>query len=150
MHRRLPRQALPILLLLLVTGAAACEPGVSSPSWPASAQTEVGASLPPAASATAMERARLPAGFPVLAGARPEALDDDPAAIARWTSDEVGPVAYDYYVGALPAAGYPTTGLFPGGAVAIIRFDATEGATWQLVLTRDGDGTRIDVRLDRP
>jgi hypothetical protein len=105
----------------------------------------------PSAPASDREHPALPAGFPVLAGARAQALpEDDPSLIARWTSDEVGPVAYDFYVEALPAAGYPTTGLFPGGAVAVIRFDGPDAAAWQLVLTQDGAGTRIEVRLDQP
>jgi hypothetical protein len=139
-----------MLLLLLVARVAGCHADVPRETAQATASGDSGAS-PRAVSASPVERPTPPNGFPVLPGARPEALPaDDPAAIARWTSGKVGPVAYQFYVEALPAAGYPISGLFPGGTVAIIRFEAPGDATWQLVLTRTGDGTRIEVRLDQP
>lgn len=150
MRRSRPRQTVRLLMLLLVCGVAACEPGAPSVSGQPSTPTEAPTS-PSVVSAIPIERPALPDGFPVLPGARSEAVpDDDLSTIARWTSDEVGPVAYDYYIEALPTAGYPTRGLYPGGAVAIIRFEAPGTAIWQLVLTRDGDGTRIEVRPDQP
>lgn len=150
MRRCQPRQTVLLLLLLLVCGVAACEPGAAPEGGEASTPTEAVAS-PSVVSAIPVERPALPDGFPVLPGARSEAVpDDDLSTIARWTSDEIGPVAYDYYIEALPAAGYPTMGLYPGGAVANIRFEVPGTAIWQLVLTRDGDGTGIEVRLDQP
>jgi hypothetical protein len=148
MRRSWRGNAFPILLL--VVGIGACQlvapPRTGRPSSP----TQAAPSVSTAGSLSPIEHLVLPAGFPVVPGARPEALPgDDPMAIASWTSDEVGPVAYAFYVDALPAAGYPTTGLFPGGGAAIIRFATPTGATWQLVLTRDGEGTRIEVRLDQ-
>lgn len=145
-----PRQAVLTVLLLLVVGTAACDVEVPSSTGLAPTPTDASGSQP-APSANPVERTAMPVGFPVLPGARPEAPpEDDPAAIARWTSDEAGPVAYAFYVEALPAAGYPTRGLFPGGEVAVIRFESPAGAPWQLVLTRVGDRTRIEVRLDLP
>jgi hypothetical protein len=94
----------------------------------------------------------LPAGFPALPGAVREPLlpADDPAIIARWSSDRVGPVAYDFYVDALPAAGYRTIGLFPGGAVAVVLFQTPTGERWELALTLQEAGTRIEVRTAQP
>jgi hypothetical protein len=138
-------------LLLLMSCVAACAPGgVARSGVPQSVTGEINTPTPePSGSPGA--RVPLPADFPVLPGARPAAVpNDDHSVIARWTSDEAGAVAYDFYVDALPDAGYPTTGLYPGGAVAIIRFEGPGAATWQLLLTREGEGTRIDVRLDQP
>lgn len=117
----------------------------------------------PAASSTPMvsgtqaasgpQRVPLPSGFPVLAGAAPVVLaEDDPGLMAAWTSDQLGSAAYDFYVMALPAAGYPIVGLYPGGEVALIRFRAPNGATWQMVAhggAVTGTAT-IEIRLDRP
>jgi hypothetical protein len=75
---------------------------------------------------------------------------DDPGLIALWESDEMGSAAYDFYVDALPAAGYPIVGSYPGGAVALIRFRVPDGQVWQVVARGMADGTvAIEVRLDR-
>src|SRR5437773_979914 len=67
----------------------------------------------------------LPGSFPVIEGAVPMPLpDDDPGMIALWESDLLGSAAYDFYVAALPAAGYQIVGLYPGGDVALIRVTA--------------------------
>ena len=97
-------------------------------------------------------RVPLPAGFPVLTGAVPAAMpDDDPGLIALWTSDQPGSATYDFYVAALPAAGYRILGLYPGGEWAIIRFGLPDGAIWQVVAHDMGDGrAAIEVRWDRP
>jgi len=77
--------------------------------------------------------------------------DDDPGLIGLWESDEVGSAAYDFYVAALPAAGYPIVGTYPGGEVALIRFAAPDGEIWQMVAHATSDGRlAIEVRLDRP
>ena len=76
---------------------------------------------------------------------------DDPGLIGLWQSDRVGSAAYDFYVSALPAAGYPIVGLYPGGEVALIRFRVPEGEIWQMVAYATPDGQlAIEVRLDRP
>ena len=78
-------------------------------------------------------RVALPSGFPVLPGAAPAALPaDDPGLIAAWTSDQLGSSAYDFHAASLAAWGYPIVGLYPGGDVALIRFRAADGATWQM------------------
>lgn len=76
---------------------------------------------------------------------------DDPGLIGLWSSDQQGSAAYDFYATALPAAGYRIVGLYPGGAVAVIRFGLPGGAIWQMVAHGGGDDTiRIEIRLDRP
>lgn len=88
----------------------------------------------------------------MVPGATPVAPpDDDPGLMALWQSDQAGSAAYDFYVDALPAAGYPIVGAYPGGEVALIRFLAPDGQVWQMVAHGLADGTvGIEVRLDRP
>jgi hypothetical protein len=77
--------------------------------------------------------------------------EDDRGLIGRWTTDRDGSVAYDFFVAALPAAGYPIVRLYPGDAAAVIRFRAHDGAAWQVALHPGGAGSvAIEVRLDRP
>ena len=88
----------------------------------------------------------------MVPGATPASpQDSDPGLIALWESDQAGSAAYDFYVDALPAAGYPIVGVYPGGEVALIRFLAPDGQVWQMVAHGLADGTvAIEVRLDRP
>lgn len=138
-----------VVLTVLVTGCSTME--VSSPSEAASLAAPSGS---PSAgpSAPAVEREPLPSGFPVLADAVAVAMaPDDPGLIGLWESDQAGSAAYDFYVDALPIAGYPIVGLYPGGDVALIRFEAMRGELWQMVVHASSDGgTAIEVRLDRP
>jgi hypothetical protein len=88
---------------------------------------------------------RLPEGFPVMPGAEalPLATGD---LVGHWRVDEVGPAVYQYYLAALPAAGYRAL-----QAAAGIRFEDRDGVAWQLDLTALGgpfDGT--EIRLGRP
>jgi hypothetical protein len=108
-------------------------------------------SLPPGASLEPVPARLLPTGFPVIGGAvRLPLPDDDPGLIAAWNAPAVGSPVYQFYLRALPAAGFGVLGAYPGDAAALIRFTAG-GETWQLVLDgRAGPGTRIEVRLDRP
>ena len=97
------------------------------------------------------EHPPLPSGFPEMGGAvRLPLPAGDPGLIALWESAEVGSAAYDFYVAALPPAGYPIIGLYPGGGVAVIRF-RVQGEVWQVVAHRATDGqVAVEVRLDRP
>lgn len=97
-------------------------------------------------------RVPLPSGFPVPSGAEPLAPpDDDPGLIGRWSTNLPGPSAYDFYVEALPAAGFPIVAVYPGGEAAVIRFTVSGGATWQVVMRAGANGgVAIEVRLDRP
>jgi hypothetical protein len=134
-----------LVLLVIFTGGCATG-GTSSPS------SSAASSVSSAESRSAVVRTPLPSGFPVLPGAAPDPLpDDDPGLIGVWQTDQVGSAAYDFYVDALPAAGYPIVGLYPGGEVALIRFRVPDGEVWQMVARGKGDGTvAIEVRLDRP
>jgi len=143
----------PVLVTILVARCSTA--GVSSPSEAASvAGSPGGPSAEPSAgpSTSGAVPPPLPSGFPVPAGAVAVVMpDDDPGLIGLWESDLVGSAAYDFYVGALPNAGYPIVGLYPGGGVALIRFQAPGGGIWQVVSHGSVDGgTRIEVRLDRP
>lgn len=150
MHRRRPAPTLAAWLLLTAMAIAACAAGPSTDGGPTPPASR--GSPTPAIHSSSRPAVELPAGFPLLPGAAPEPRlpTDDPAIIARWSSEQVGPVAYDFYVDALPAAGYPTTGLYPGGEVAVIGFQTPSGVRWELVLTLDDGGTLIEVRLAQP
>jgi hypothetical protein len=76
---------------------------------------------------------------------------DDPGLIGLWSSDVPGSAAYDFYLRALPAAGYRIVAVYPGGEAAVIRFDLPDAAIWQVVIRPGPDATvGIEVRLDRP
>jgi ligand-binding sensor domain-containing protein len=140
-----------IWLLLLVLIVGGCSIGTVSPS-PRASEAGVAPSASTGVSASPVERRPLPSGFPGFPGVVPQPMpDDDPGLIGLWQSDQVGSAAYDFYVAALPAAGYPIVGLYPGGEVALIRFDAPGGEIWQMVARASPDGRLvIEIRLDRP
>lgn len=150
MSRRRSSPALPAGLLLALAAVTACTAGPSTDGGPTPSASRW--STTPAISSSSAPAVELPAGFPVLPGAASEELlpTDEPGIIARWSSDQVGPVAYNFYVAALPAAGYPTTGLYPGGAVAVIGFETPRAERLELVLTLRNGGTQIEVRLAQP
>ena len=143
------RQSLTVLLLLAIA-VAACSTPDGSP--PARASEGPPGSAVPGPSTSEVERPQLPGGFPVLPGAVAVVMPaDDPGLIGLWETDQPGPAAYDFYVAALPAAGYPIVGLYPGGEVALIRFATAGGQVWQLVVRGTQDGhVAIEVRLDQP
>jgi hypothetical protein len=136
------------LVLILVGALTACRAGGE-----ASARlTAVASTSPTANSSPAGTRPGLPADFPVLPGAVEIAPPlDDLAVAARWTTDQVGTVAFDFYSAALPAAGYAVEGSYPGGEWAAIRFTGPAGRLWQLVIHElDLHTAQIEVRIDRP
>jgi len=106
----------------------------------------------PSIKVSAAASSLVPSGFPVLPGAVPVQMPrDDAGLIGLWRSDQPGSAAYDFYVNALPAAGYPIEGLYPGGEFAIIRFQAPTGAIWQILVRGTPEGRMaIELRLDRP
>jgi hypothetical protein len=108
----------------------------------------VAASLSP----SAVQGIPLPTDFPMLPRAVSVVMpEDDPGLIGLWTTGQRGSVAYDFFVAALPAAGYPIAGLYPGDGAALIRFRTHDGAVWQVVMYADEVGSvAIEVRLDRP
>lgn len=143
---------------LLATLASGCSPAGTDiasggPSLEGGSQSALAEpSVTAGPSAPLFVRVPLPSGFPVLPGAVAVAMPvDDPGLIGLWESDQLGSASYDYYRVALPQAGYPVVGLYPGGAVAIIRFRARGGEIWQLVAQGAPGGlATIEVRLDRP
>jgi hypothetical protein len=140
-----------ILLLLFAIAVGGCSVDTGSPSPGASVSVDEPSDSAGVSSSLA-QRVPLPAGFPVLPGAVALPMpDDDPGLIGLWQSDQVGSAAYDFYLAALPAAGYPVVGRYPGGEVALIRFGALDRKVWQMVARTASDGRlTIEIRLDRP
>lgn len=153
--KRRRKIAVLVLLLTLSAGCSLAERGIAS-GGASPAEASPSATAGPSATAepspSAFLRVPLPSGFPVLPGALAVVMpDDDPGLLGLWESDQLGSAAYDYYRVALPQAGYPVLGLYPGGDVAVIRFRAGGGEIWQLVAHGAPDGlVAIEVRLDRP
>jgi hypothetical protein len=131
-----------VLVAILVGGCSVAPTGSLAGSLTESPPTK--------ASATASFS--LPSGFPVLPGALPVPLPSgDPGLIGLWASELAGSAAYDFYAEALPAAGYPIIGLYPGGEFAIIRFRVPTRDVWQMVVRGMPEGrVAIEIRLDRP
>jgi hypothetical protein len=91
----------------------------------------------------------LPADFPVPPDAVALPLPDATAVIGRWQVPGFGAPVYDFYLEALPAAGYPTSAVAPGGGAAIIRFEAAPGVIWQLEMTGDFESTLVELWPER-
>lgn len=104
---------------------AAAQP-TGQPSPPATPPTSDGPRSSPLA---------LPAGMPVYPGASQAAPADEGWVIAAWTASADPPAVYDFYLAALPDAGFELDGIYPGGDVAILRFSAPDGLAYQLDLT---------------
>lgn len=134
------------VLVTVLAGACSTDPSPTPPPPRGS-----GAPVISGAPGSFEERPPLPSNFPVMDGAlRMPLHPDDPGLIALWEIADAGSAAYDFYVAALPAAGYPIVGLYPGGGVALIRF-TVQGEVWQVVARAATDGqVAIEVRLDRP
>jgi len=129
-------------LMVVAVLAAGCSQQSSSPPAAGSPSTQ----------ASAAASSSVPSGFPALPGATLVPMPgDDPGLMRLWESDQPGSAAYDFYANALPAAGYPIVGLYPGGEFAIIRFGAPTGDIWQIVVRGAPDGgMAIELRRDRP
>jgi hypothetical protein len=77
--------------------------------------------------------------------------NDDPGLIAQWMMVTGGSAAYDFFLRALPAAGFPVTGSAAGDIVAELQFTGPSGATLQIdIYANPNLTTRIEVRLPRP
>jgi hypothetical protein len=132
---------------------AATSPGPPSRFTDPAASTsaaETRAPTPTGLAATPSAVAVLPSGFPVMPDAEPARLPDDPGVVARWNVPQVGSAAYDWYVAALPAAGFEIVGTYPAERAALIRFRDSSGRVWQLVAELVGDRTQVSVQTDRP
>jgi hypothetical protein len=114
--------------------------------------TEAASTAPPAEPGATPSglRVKLPAGFPVMPSAESARLPNDPGVVARWTVNQVGSGPYDWYVDALPAAGFEIVGTYPSERAALIRFRDATARVWQLLLELAGDQTQISVQTDRP
>jgi hypothetical protein len=149
-----------VVLVALAAGGcgtpndAANSPGPPSRSASPTASPSVAATRAPTPAelaATPSELARkLPPGVPVMPDAESARLPDDPSVVARWTVPQVGSGVYDWYVKALPAAGFEIVGTYPSDRAALIRFRDSAGRTWQLLAELVGDRTQISVQTDRP
>jgi hypothetical protein len=131
----------------LVICLAACSAAGSTATQTQSATTA--ATGTPLASASASQPGgTVPDGFPVMPGADPVTpVPSEPGLLARWTTAANGSDVYDFYVDALPVAGFDVLGQFPGGAAAIIRFGTPDGTDLDVSLTANGDGTQIDLQV---
>jgi hypothetical protein len=141
----MPRSLL-VHLVLAATLISACSiDAVGSGSLPAAS---VAAPRPSAAP----QRIPLPSGFPEPPGASPIALpSNDPGLIGLWTIEGAGSAAYDFFLRALPAAGFPIADAAAGDVVAEFRFKVPGGATLQIdIYATPNLTTRIEVRLPRP
>jgi len=135
---------LPLVSMLFVVAATGCGATVSAtPSTIGSTNNSPAGSAQPT----------VPADFPVMPGAmRADGPSSDRDLIATWTTDADGAQVYEFYVSALPTAGFVIVGLYPGGSAAIIRFRRPDGAVLQLAITaaRSGVATEVQLRLDAP
>lgn len=138
-----------MLLVAIVTGITACAgPGATAslgeaePASPASTPSD---GVSPSAPGSPL--AAVPDGFPVGPGAEPVTPPADMNLLARWTTDENGADVYDFYVEALPLAGFLIEQLVPGGAAAVISFSTPDGEVFDVALTASDGGTQIDLRL---
>ena len=92
----------------------------------------------------------MPDGFPVFPGAESVTPLVEPGLVARWVAKADGAEVFDFYVRALPAAGFAIEQRFPGGAAAIIRFNVADAQLLDVSLTASGSGTQVDLRLPEP
>ena len=140
------RNSLLARMALVVTLISACSLEVAG-----SASLQPG-SVAVSPSSAAFQRVPLPSGFPVPPGALPIALpSDDPGLIGLWTIDAAGSAAYDFFLRALPPAGFPITGAAAGDIVAQFQFRVPGGTNLQIDIYANPDlTTRIEVRLPRP
>ncbi|TMB84805.1 MAG: hypothetical protein E6J39_02865 [Chloroflexi bacterium] len=146
--RFIGRGAAVLLLAAAASGCTTKEEGGTSPV----AASSVGGGLP-STSATGSPpstRPAIPAGFPIMPGAKPDALPDDATLIARWTVPVVGSAAYDFYTRALPDAGFAIVGAYPAERAALIRFRGRTGTIWQVLAELVGDRTQVTIQTDRP
>ena len=138
-----------LLLVAIVTGMTACAAHGATASL-GEAETASPTSTPsdgvsPSAAGTPL--AAVPEGFPVSPGAEPVTPPADTDLLARWTTDENGADVYEFYLGALPLAGFAIEQLVPGGAAAVISFSTPDGEVFDVALTASEGGTQIDLRL---
>ena len=133
------------VVITVAAGVSACAPpagtgsqGVIASATPVPIDSGSAAATPPAA---------VPEGFPVFPGAESVTPPAEAGLVARWIASADGAEVYDYYVEALPAAGFAIEQLYPGGDAAVIRFSLPDGHLLDVSLTAGGSGTQVDLRL---
>jgi len=140
----------------VVIAIAACVTACAPTAATGTASQDVVATATPAPSGSAMTSiaatppAAVPDGFPVFPGAESVTPPADPGLVARWTAKAVGAEVFDFYVRALPAAGFVIEQRFPGGAAAVIRFSGPDVQLLDVSLTASGSGTQVDLRFPDP
>jgi len=127
-------------LALVAVVLVACDaPAVTTDGNRASASLPVvssGEASPPGTPVTSAPSASglaIPGSFPVYPVASPF-TPSEAWAIGAWSTGDAPPAVYDFYLDALPAAGFELDLAAPGGEVAIIRFSSQDGASYQLDL----------------
>lgn len=150
------RGAAVVMLAIVVAACGVRMAGNSQSSVPASpsvsssvAATTASTPTEPAATPSPPD-AKLPPRFPVMPNAHSAQLPDDPGVVARWTVEQLGSAAYDWYVAALPDAGFEILGTYPTERAALIRFRDSGGRTWQLLAELVDERTQISLQTDRP
>lgn len=120
--------------LLLGCGAAPAATEVSGATATTTSSPTPGVDASPTpGEATRAATPAIPAGMPIYPGAE----EETPTAgtTARWATDADPPDVYDFFLEALPAAGFTVDAALPGGDAAIIRFTSRGGTAYQLDLT---------------
>ncbi|HET6746002.1 MAG TPA: VOC family protein [Candidatus Limnocylindria bacterium] len=133
-----------LLIVTITSVMAAC--GSPGPSAPAPQVSATPSALATSASSEGPSSA-VPDGFPVIAGAGSVTFPADRNLLARWLTDANGAQVYDFYVEALPPAGFEIEQVAPGGAAAVIGFRAPDGRLLEIALTASDGGTQIDLRV---
>ena len=155
---RVGRRTVAVLVVLVVGGCGMRNEAATSPAPPSTSTglaastgaAETRAPTPSGLAATPSAERVLPSGFPVMPDAEPASLPDDRGVVARWNVPQVGSAVYDWYVAALPAAGFEMVGTYPAERAALIRFRDSSGRVWQLLAELVDDRTQVSVQTDRP
>ncbi len=135
-------------MAVVATLLAGCAGSVSSPHPPATDSPLLQPSLAPDVEASPTPGGSLP-DLPRDLPVHPAAIPVQPPptdAIGAWTVNADPPEVYDFYLGALPAAGFTIDVAAPGGDVAIIRFSAPDGSPYQLDLSGH-DPAHVSLRV---
>lgn len=153
MHRSAAGTIALLIAIVVANGCAGAGATTTPIATPTASIPAQPTTTPSSASPSAVpSRPPIPAGMPVMPGAEPaDPATIEPRVIAQWTVDAIGPRVYQYYLDALPAAGFAVRGRFPGGNAAIIRFETPEGMTLDLALVGEGEhGRRTRIELVLP
>jgi hypothetical protein len=137
-----------VIVIIAATTLAACRAPGAIPGGSPDGGSPIAATATVTSGSTRLP-VDIPDAFPVFPGAAalPPA---DPDVLARWLTDANGADVYDFYVDALPRAGFEIELLAPGGAAAVISFRPADGPLFDLAFTAKEGGTQIDLRVPGP